>query len=574
MEAISAKLKPYQKEQLHEVADGMLKVYRTLVRMQYLEDSWIQEGPHDLAAILPFCERLGLDVSIIYLYSILPYVETTFHPRGLDFFQGGGFYDFRHESVIEEGRDPMFADNEEEVMRPWMTPLSSIGNHSTAILYDAREHVIGLYAQLAGASSDPNINEGRTFITAEEFSALSPEVDHVGGDESGSESDTSDDRGHDMKRRKQDREGSGELMGENAEEDDGHDDGNSGGEEDDSNEEEDDSNEEEDDSNEEEDDSEDDDPQGDNVWDDMDSRPAPNVLRDMVLWYENLTELPGGEQSGQLWATHIIQPLYLKYGWPGPDFNGNAFLVGQARAFAAQTAKYNADEPLRKVESLKYWLQDEDTPTMRQDREAIAKETDVELEWLARWRLWYAEYQASDAKRSLRDAEEEAQRLCPSGQCQKPHELPIWELSELQMMLEYYHQEVSGLRKEVNEEGGSERLIELAELRRAYMERRLTIYQQAFDACQTDIDEMSLTVSGSLDGTGLGFDHALASKNSRLDGLELEEAAIRAWLAQVPDGASKARKAANDMLQRHEKDISNLKQQIKNAAEGPAILEA
>jgi len=94
-------LTPSQKAELHEVADGMLKVYQTLVRMRYLDASLIQEGPHNVDHLLPLYRSLGLDPSIIYLYSILPYVKPGDDGGGGDFFQGGEFADFRDGPVLQ-----------------------------------------------------------------------------------------------------------------------------------------------------------------------------------------------------------------------------------------------------------------------------------------------------------------------------------------------------------------------------------------------------------------------------------------------------------------------------------------
>ena len=75
MEAIKAGLRPSQIQRLDEVAAGMLKAYRTLVRMEYLEDAWVHEGPHDVDAFLPGWRQQGTPDSIAYLYSVLPYVN-------------------------------------------------------------------------------------------------------------------------------------------------------------------------------------------------------------------------------------------------------------------------------------------------------------------------------------------------------------------------------------------------------------------------------------------------------------------------------------------------------------------
>lgn len=131
-------LTPAKKAQLHEVADLMLEIYRTLVRMRYLDASWICEGPHDIDEVLLAIYRAhDLDDCVIYLYSILPYVDTA-GAVCLDFLQGGEFADFRKEADVKQGRDPFY--EEDELLPPHMTPLSLLGNHRSVIFYNSREH--------------------------------------------------------------------------------------------------------------------------------------------------------------------------------------------------------------------------------------------------------------------------------------------------------------------------------------------------------------------------------------------------------------------------------------------------
>lgn len=501
MEAATANLKPSKKRQLHEVADGLLKVYRTLARMQYLEHAWIQEGPHDISAVLPACQRLGIHPFIIYLYSILPYVDTH-GAREVDFFQGGGFADFRHEGVVEEGRDPMFAGVEEEVMRPWMTPLSRIGNHRTLILYDARRHVIGLFSHVDYGSTDRNLREGVEFHPIE------------GGEES---------------------PGGGGLQhdGDNDKDDDDDDDYEYS-----------------------DDDDNDGDLQGENIWDEADARPAPAVLRDIVAWYESLTELPGGgETSDPEWFPGLTKPLYLKHGWPGANFDGAAFLVDQARTYAAQSAKRIAETPIQRVSELQGWVQhySKETPEMQKDKETVTTTTNLEEEWLARWRLWRAECRKTDAKRKLREAKEEAERRCPEGQSQKPDELLLWELWKLQERMHHYQRHLLRLTQEGEKAGGPDRASESLRIRRAFMEKYTTIYQRAYDACKIDAGGRSVPA----DWGCWEFDSGSARKACNLRDLKLDAEAVRGWLAQVPEGVRQAREAAEELLQRHEKNIAS-----------------
>jgi len=135
-----------QKARLHEVADLLLEIYRTLVRMRFLSPDCIETGPHEIDQQL--AQKKELDPSIYYLHQILPYinVDKTDSP---DFIQGGSFVDFRDADCVEQSRDPMrngwelsggkgkWVDDEGEYMRPWTTTLSVLGNHQTVIFYDA-----------------------------------------------------------------------------------------------------------------------------------------------------------------------------------------------------------------------------------------------------------------------------------------------------------------------------------------------------------------------------------------------------------------------------------------------------
>lgn len=113
----------------------MLEIYRTLVRMRYLDASWICEGPHDIEALVPTYHSYGLDDAVIYLYSILPYVGTA-GATYLDFFQGGEFADFRKEEDVKQGRGPFYEGDEDSQLPPYMTTLSSLlSNHRSVIFW-------------------------------------------------------------------------------------------------------------------------------------------------------------------------------------------------------------------------------------------------------------------------------------------------------------------------------------------------------------------------------------------------------------------------------------------------------
>ncbi|CAH0050928.1 unnamed protein product [Clonostachys solani] len=143
-----------------EVADLLLEIYQTLAEMRYLDPLCINSGPHDLSHAQETINSYKLDPAIVHLYSIMPYVECGESA----FFRGGQFVDFRRTSDVEDARDPFYGDPRYEAgfeeedgpyMRPWVTPLSLLGNHQSVIIYDVRRHRIWIIDQEGWCSSDP-----------------------------------------------------------------------------------------------------------------------------------------------------------------------------------------------------------------------------------------------------------------------------------------------------------------------------------------------------------------------------------------------------------------------------------
>ncbi|EOO00455.1 hypothetical protein UCRPA7_4048 [Phaeoacremonium minimum UCRPA7] len=166
-----SELSASQKARLQRVADLMLDIYKTLAEMRYLDEDGIQIGPHDIEQLLPAYKEHGLDGSIVYLYSILPYVDTDL-AGNYDFLQGGSFADFRNPEDVEQGRDPFygspegddFDDENGPYIRPWVTPLSLLGNHQSVIIYDAKQHRVWIIDQEGWESTDLALSDARSGI--------------------------------------------------------------------------------------------------------------------------------------------------------------------------------------------------------------------------------------------------------------------------------------------------------------------------------------------------------------------------------------------------------------------------
>jgi hypothetical protein len=525
--AIMGSIDTTQKAQLHQVADLMFEIYQTLVRMQYLDSSWIHKGPHNIEALLPLYYSLDLDPAVIYLYSILPYVDTH-DALDVDFFHGSYFADFRKKEDIERGRDPLYDQGEEGGgMQPWMTPLSMLGNHRSVILYDTRKHVIGIIDQESGCSTDHNLYER---VTAQEANESRDEV-HEGYGE-----------GKDNVEMTEEERSAGDEEDQDGEDEEGEDE-----------------------------DEEDDKVEG--LYDEMDSRPADRVLRDIIKWYHELVEMPGGGESCTSgWDEALVKPLYIKYGWPSAKFDGRAFLVAQVRIRAAQDAKYYAEEPLQQVKRYEGWIEDVENPQALHRKGALAAAKSVEEEWSARWELFWAGLLQKSNLVNRKREQHKAELACPGGQCQNVEELPLWELRQLEKELWSWERQLKHLQeqtKEMETIGPMEDSRIVFKLR--YTEQRVSVYQQAFEACQDEAERLC---------PGKRFFHGAGVKESGIDleerikslteGLELSQSrakAVREWIVNLPEGVRAARIMAQSQLEKQEDYVETLEGQRRGCTQ-------
>jgi hypothetical protein len=358
IETIAQSLTRRQKARLHEVADLMLQIFRTLERMRYLEPEWIQPGPHDLSEHMPLYTSLNLDPATIYLYHLLPYIDPVMRFR-LDFYDGGNFVDYRAQDDVEQGRNPLYSDESRDMLRPWMTPLSLSGNHTAFIVYDAKRHVVGIYDTQNCGSYDRNLQAGRVFKTTREDGTERYFKEWDGVEEEA----TAEEWEEEINRPADDDDDDDD---EEEEEDEGYESRSDEGEDDEEEEEE--------------------EEEEDEVWwDEMDARPAANVLRDVIRWYHELVEMPGqGESDWGRFDKKIVKPLYHKHGWPGEDFDGEAFLVDKARVEAAGKAQDNAARPFDELQRLRYQAEargKSEPSDMAKLHEKLAAAKTVDEEW-------------------------------------------------------------------------------------------------------------------------------------------------------------------------------------------------
>ncbi|BDD60267.1 hypothetical protein MPDQ_006184 [Monascus purpureus] len=485
-------LSPTQKARLHEVADLMLEIYQTLAKMQYLDPAGIQPGPHDITTIIDVYRDYNLDPSVMYLYRILPYINTKLAGNS-DFFHGGEFADFRNADDVERGRDPFFASPEEEdfededgpYMRPWVTPLSNLGNHQSIIIYDARKHRIWIIDQEGWLSTDPALKGA-------------PE---------------------------------GKQTSKNR-----------------------------------------------NSFEHIPSRPAGDVLRDIVRWYRELEELPGGgENSGLEWNDPDLdlKTLYHKHGWPD-NFDGDGFLVDKARAYSARQAKYNAEEPLRVVKRLQDWSKyaHEEARTLRL---SLATAENLDKEWQLRFKIWQAERREARNLQELEQARREADALCPEGQCQELADLPLWEFEQVQKEYGWKKDAVQNYQNWVNESQDSDPELSKDfqnDLHRAQKEAE--IYRRACIASKADAERLcpGKTLKSATGKELLRPEtttESIQSKSKTIKFLQKELEDLQQWETQIPGGAVEAKKMVEEEIQQFKQSLRESEESKSKAEERLAV---
>lgn len=548
-----------QKARLHQVADLLLDIYQTLVDMRYIEPQALVRGPHTLSAgILATYKKIKLDPAIIYLYSIMPYIDET-EAEGADFFQGGQLFNQLSGRDVERGRDPRYVsppvDDDFEAeggayMYPWYTPLSQCGNHSSIIIYDAREHRIWIVDQIENSTTDPAICKGwyRADPGDEEVKEESNWGDSDGSDweeedededDSDSDSDSDDDDEDEMI----DPE---ELDGVIADQSE-HVDFDEGFEQ----------------------------VEAPDEWEleeasaglfmnqnsleRIRSRPAGDVLRDINRWHRELKEIPGqGEQRGGHWTDEaILRPLYLKNGWPD-HFDPEAFDLDVVRGKAKDRARYHSEDPLKQVDCYKGWLEHSNFNIERYSEEA-ANAKNPNDEWKARYKVWLAEQSVQRNTKDLAEAREKAEKMCPGGVCQREQDLPLWEAEQLRVETQWARESAQRDQMPAQYKGHPAQIRAWEASRRRAL-RDLQRYEKAFDAAKADVDRLcpGRTFEEATGIKSLGREDTVArvaSNKQVILACERQVQADRGFVDTIPADAPEARAVVEEAIRKGEAGV-------------------
>lgn len=540
---LDAGLTAKQKARLHEVADLLLEIYQTLARMQYIAAASIQPGPHDLTAQLPLYASLGLDQRLIYLYSIMPYIDPLSVDHDAKFYQSCSFIDFRQEDDVREARDfHLDIGDPEQALRPWTTALARFGSFGKLVVYEAKRHVVFFVDNHSYENGDPGLR-GRIERLNEEtgevehyeipYGGGSPEVRIVDVEawkrENEWEADDDDDE----------EEGEGEEQ-----EEDGDD----------------------------EDKNEDEESEPQIPWDYFDSRPAGAVLRDILRWYRELSDVPGCAKWEEEWVDYEdeLRALYRKHGWPGEDFDGDAFDLDRARVKPAAEIKFDPGRAGLDTQYLERIVEEREKATKAVASEAqhkLATAKSPDEEWVVRWEIWNAEQGANASKNRLRRAEELADW---GSRNQKIEELPLWEWNCIQRHLERTQQTVERLKEEL--EGAEITSRPQIQMYLRGSEERVTTLHRVVAASRADAERLCpgrplSSLDPSESAMGLHNKVELDYLRGEVEDLEQGVVKTRAWAAELPQGAIQARELAQKAIDEKLKEINGAKQKMERELE-------
>lgn len=301
-----------------------------------------------------------------------------------------------------------------------------------------------------------------------------------------------------------------------------------------------------------------------NSFEHIPSRPAGEVLKEIVQWYRNLYIVPGGgEYSLQEWDHYKVplRDLYIANGWPD-RFDADAFEVSQARAFSRSVAQDFADRPLSEVARLeeviernKHWIE---TQTA-----ILGWSTTKEGEWAARSRIRSTEIAVAKFEEDLIVAQQKAEQECPENVCLPPQEWPLWELQAVTETVERLKTDIAFAESQIKLEPFEgqdldewQEYVQRWKNKNHLMKRKLAVYQKAYEAAREDVERLcpgqtfesvtGLTEMGWFVRTKEDIRRILVHKQNELE-------LTRQWYAQLPHDVP-------DTRSKIEKDIQSLEE--------------
>ncbi|KAF7185704.1 hypothetical protein HII31_12935 [Pseudocercospora fuligena] len=261
------------------------------------------------------------------------------------------------------------------------------------------------------------------------------------------------------------------------------------------------------------------------------SRPAAEVLKDIVKWYRDLLEIPGGDGDYGVseWDHDILKDFYEKNGWPD-NFDAHTFKIDLARYKAKEVAKRHADMPRELVEQLLEWQQGYGKESLEKATLMMDLTITVDGIWTAKLEHWQAQQTQRRNAKQLEDAHAMFDLLCPQNDCQRPATILALEIEQLRSELE--HTIADRYARPI---------------RRA---RQAKILNNAWKAAEADVTA-DIPDARLWDGVwriNVPFYADAQYCRDELDCRMRDIKAVQDWLGQVPDDAHMARELVRYQL--------------------------
>lgn len=263
--------------------------------------------------------------------------------------------------------------------------------------------------------------------------------------------------------------------------------------------------------------------------------------------------------------------LYLKNGWPD-SFNGDSFETDQLRLETMSRAKYQAEQPLRELETLESWAQYVARTKSRLETD-LASTTDIDKQWALKLDLWLGEDREKERLCQLSSAEEEAQRLCPNGICIRVGEEPLWEQ-------EYLRNEARGAKRTIEsnkqynyikeeeltpemrrrfESDQPKREAEFSKLRTAFRASRVDAQRLCPDHTAETVEAIAKVLRRATSSD------QIAGAKRYIHSLEKNIADLTAWAIQIPREAVEATKKAEQQIEQYRKKLDRQRQDLSRS---------
>lgn len=172
------------------------------------------------------------------------------------------------------------------------------------------------------------------------------------------------------------------------------------------------------------------------------SRPAAEVLADVAVRFTGLQEdidtvLRDLDMNTSL-RLDITRPLYAKHGWPGKQFDGDAFRIDRYRALAARLAEIQCTLPLKEAQSSWQSITKDSFLEAKLVHGVEEAETAADR-WRAKWALHRQLVRCESNIEGFLEARHIAHLLCPDGVVMLEEHRPLWEAEVLRLSVLQAH---------------------------------------------------------------------------------------------------------------------------------------